>query len=67
MSDQAQQLMTQKAVAKKELYDKLECTRKQLSLVREEMKGKIRQMVKEVEQRVRCFRGTSVTCTEGTQ
>jgi len=67
MYNQVQQLNTQKAVAKKELDDKLECTKQQLSLLREEMKEKIQQMVKDVEQRVSCFRGTSVTCTEGTQ
>ena len=63
MYDQTQQLKTQQAVAKDKLVDKLENARKELSLVREEMKEKIRQMVEDVEQKVSCFRGTSVTCT----
>lgn len=50
--DQAQQLKTQKAVAKKEIYDKLNFTEQQLLLLTQEMKDKIRQMVEDVEQRV---------------
>jgi hypothetical protein len=64
--DQAQQLKTQKAVAKKEIYDKLNFTEQQLLLLTQEMKDKIRQMVEDVEQRVGCFRGTSVAYAEGT-
>jgi len=64
---QAQQLRTQKAVAKQELYDKLECTEQKLLLLTQEMEDKIQQMVEDVEKKVSCFRGTSVTCTEGTQ
>jgi mitofusin len=59
--DQAQQLKTQKAEAKKEIHDKLNFTEQQLLLLTQEMKDKIRQMVEDVEQRVSCFRGTSVT------
>jgi mitofusin len=65
--DQAQQLKTQKAVAMKEIHDKLTITKQQLLLLTQEMEDKIRQMVEDVKQRVSCFRGTSVTCTEGTQ
>ena len=65
--DQAQQLKEEKAVAKKEIYDKLYFTEQQLLLLTQEMKEKIQQMVEDVEQRVSCFRGNSVTCTEGTQ
>jgi len=65
--NQAQQLKTQKAVAKKEIHDKLNCTKKKLLLLTQEMKDRIQQMVEDVKQRVSCFRGTSVTCTEGTQ
>ncbi|GFG34241.1 hypothetical protein Cfor_10688 [Coptotermes formosanus] len=50
--DQAQQLKTQKAVAKKEIHDKLNFTEQQLLLLTQEMKDKIRQMVEDVEQRV---------------
>jgi mitofusin len=60
--DQAQQLKTQK----KEIYDKLNFTERQLLHLKEEMKDKIRQMVEDVKQMVSCFRGTSVACTEGT-
>jgi mitofusin len=67
MYARAQQLKTQKAVEKKEINEKLKCTKQQLSLLEEEMKGKIQQMVKDVEQMVSCFRGTGVTFTEGTQ
>jgi len=56
MYDQAQQLKTQKAVAKQEIYDKLNFTEQQLLLLTQEMKDKIRQMVEDVEQRVSCFR-----------
>ena len=65
--DQSQQLKEQKAGAKKEIYDKLKFTEQQLLLLTQEMKDKIRQMVKDVEQMVSCFRGTSVTRTEGTE
>ena len=65
--DQAQQLKTQKAVEKKEIQDKLNFTKQQLSLLTQQMEDKIRQMVEDVKQKVSCFRGTSVTCTEGTQ
>ena len=65
--DQAQQLKEEKAVAKKEICDKLNFTEQQLLLLTQEMKDKIRQMVKDVEQMVSCFRGTSVTRTEGTE
>jgi hypothetical protein len=65
--DQTQQLKTQKAVAKKEIYDKLIIRKQQLLLLTQEMEDKIRQMVEDVEQRVSCFRRTSVTCTEGRQ
>ena len=65
--DQTQQLKTQKDVAKKEIYDKLNFTEQQLLLLTQEMKDKIRQMVEDVEQRVSCFRGTNVTCIEGRQ
>jgi len=65
--DQAQQLKTQKAVAKKEIYDKLNIIKQQLLPLKQEMEEKIRQMVEDVKQRVSCFRRTSVTCTEGTQ
>ena len=54
--EQAQQLKTQKAVAKKEIYDKLNFTEQQLLLLTQEMKDKIRQMVEDVEQRVSYFR-----------
>ena len=54
--DQAQQLKTQKAVAKREIHDKLNFTEQQLLLLTQEMKDKIRQMVEDVEQRVSCFR-----------
>jgi mitofusin len=64
---QTQQLKTQKAAAKKEIYDKLNFTEQQLLLLTQEMKDKIRQMVEDVEQRVSCFWGTSVTCTAGKQ
>ena len=67
MYDGAQQLKTQKAVAKKEVYDKLKFTEQQLLLLTQEMEDKMRQMVEDVEQRVSCFRGTSVISTEGTQ
>ncbi|XP_023718994.1 transmembrane GTPase Marf isoform X2 [Cryptotermes secundus] len=50
--DQAQQLRTEKAVAKKEIHDKLNFTEQQLLLLTQEMKDKIRQMVEDVEQRV---------------
>ena len=55
--DQTQQLKTQKDVAKKEIYDKLNFTEQQLLLLTQEMKDSIRQMVEDVEQRVSCFRG----------
>jgi hypothetical protein len=58
--DQAQQLRTEKAVAKKEIHDKLNFTEQQLLLLTQEMKDKIRQMVEDVEQRVSHFMGTFV-------
>ena len=61
--DQAQQLRTEKAVAKKEIYVKLKFKEQQLLLLRQEMRDKIQQMVDYVKQKVSCFRGTSVTCT----
>ena len=67
MYDQAHQLKTENAVAKKEIHDKLKCTKQQLPLLEREMKDKIRQMVEDVKKMVSYFRGTSVTCTEGTQ
>jgi len=67
MYDQAHQLKTENAVAKKEIHEKLKCTKQQLSLLEREMEDKIRQMVEDVKNMVSCFRGTSVTCTEGTQ
>ena len=67
MYDRAQQLKTQKAVAKKEIHDKLKCTEQQLLLRTQEMEEKIQQMVQDTKQKVSCFRGTSVTCTEGKQ
>jgi mitofusin len=54
--DQAQQLKTQKAVVKKEIHDKLNSTKQQFLLLAEEMKDKVRQMVKDVKRRVSCFR-----------
>jgi mitofusin len=65
--DQAQQLKEQKAVAKKEISDKLKFTEQQLLLLTQEMRDKIRQMAEDVEKMVSCFRGTSVTSTEGTE
>jgi hypothetical protein len=53
--DRAQQLRTEKSVAKKEIHDKLNFTEQQLLLLTQEMKDKIRQMVEDVEQRVSCF------------
>jgi hypothetical protein len=50
--DQAQQLRTEKAVAKKEVHDKLNFTKQQLLLITREMKDNICQMVEDVEQRV---------------
>jgi mitofusin len=67
MCDRAQQLKTQKAVAKKEIHDKLNFTEQQQLLLTQEMGRKIRQMVEDVKQKVSCSRGTRVTCTEGTQ
>ena len=67
MYDQVQQLKPQKDVAKKEIHDKLNITQQQLLPITQEMKDKIQQMVEDVEQRVSCFRKTSVTCTERTQ
>ena len=64
--DQAKQLKTQKAVAKKEIHDKLNFTEQELLLLTQEIEDKIRQMGEKVKQRVSCLRGTSVTCTEGT-
>jgi len=52
--DQAQQLKTQKAAAKKEIHDKLNFTKQQLLLRTQEMEDKIRQMVEDVKQRVSC-------------
>jgi len=52
--DRAQQLRTEKAVAKKEIHDKLNFTEQQLLLLTQEMKDKIRHMVEDVEQRVSC-------------
>ena len=67
MYDQAEQLKSQKAGAKKEIHDKLKCTKQQLLLLMQEMEKKIQQMVVDTKQKVSCFRGTSVTCTEGKQ
>ena len=67
MYDQAQLLKTQKTATSKEIYDKLNIIEQQLLPIVQEMEDKIRQMVEDVKQRVSCFRGTSVTCTEGTQ
>ncbi|XP_069683789.1 transmembrane GTPase Marf-like isoform X3 [Periplaneta americana] len=50
--DRAQQLKTEKVVAKKEIHDKLNFTEQQLLLLTQEMKDKIHQMVEDVEQRV---------------
>ena len=50
--DQAQKLKSEKAVAKKEVHDKLNFTEQQLILLTQEMKDKIHQMVEDVEQRV---------------
>jgi mitofusin len=63
--DQAQQLKEQKAVAKKEIYDKLKFTEQQLLFLTQEMENKNQQMVEDIKQMVSCFRGTSVTSTEG--
>ena len=54
--EQAQQLKTQKSVAKKEIHDKLNFTEQQLLLLRQEMEDKIRRMVEDVKQMVSCFR-----------
>jgi len=51
-NNQAQQLKEQKAVAKKEIYDKLKFTEEQLSLLTQEMEDKIQRMVIYVEQMV---------------
>jgi hypothetical protein len=65
--DQAQQLKTQKAKTKIEIHDQLNITKQQKLPLTQEMKDKILQMVADVDQKVSCFSGTSVTCTEGTQ
>jgi len=54
--EQAQQLKTQKAVAKKEIEVKLNITKQQLLLLAQEMKVKIQWMVEDVKQSVSCFR-----------
>jgi len=48
----SQSLRTQKALARKELWDKMDFTDKQLQLLTHEMKDKIRQMVEDVEGKV---------------
>jgi mitofusin len=60
--DQAQQLKTEKAVAKKEIHIKLNFTEQQLLLHTQEIKDKIRLMFEDVKQKVSCFRGTSDGC-----
>jgi mitofusin len=65
--DQALQLKTQKAVAKKEIYDKLNFTDQQLLLLTEEMNNKIEQSVEDVDQMVSFFRASRVSCTERTE
>jgi mitofusin len=50
--DRAQQLKTEKALAKREIQGKLNFTEQQLLLLTEEMKEKICHMVEDVEQRV---------------
>ena len=65
--NKAEELKTQKAVAKKEKRDKLNNIEPRLLLLTEEMRNKMQQMLEEIEKLVSCFRGTSVTCTEGTQ
>ncbi|PSN36005.1 Transmembrane GTPase Marf [Blattella germanica] len=49
----AQQLRSEKAVAKKEVQDKLNFTEQQLLMLTQEMKDKIHQMVEDVESRIR--------------
>ncbi|XP_063231897.1 transmembrane GTPase Marf [Bacillus rossius redtenbacheri] len=50
--ERAQQLKNDKAVGKKEIYDKLNFTEQQLLMLTQEMKDKIHRMVEDVEQRV---------------
>ncbi|XP_046995797.1 transmembrane GTPase Marf isoform X1 [Schistocerca americana] len=50
--ERAEQLKSEKALAKKELYDRLNYTEQQLRMITQEMKEKIHQMVEDVEQRV---------------
>ncbi|KAJ8873529.1 hypothetical protein PR048_024347 [Dryococelus australis] len=50
--ERAQQQKNDKAVAKKEIYDKLNFTEQQLLMLTQEMKDKIHRMVEDVEQRV---------------
>lgn len=50
--EKAQNLQREKAIAKKEVTDKLNFTEQQLMLLTKEMKEKIHQMVEDVEQRV---------------
>ncbi|XP_066997759.2 transmembrane GTPase Marf [Anabrus simplex] len=50
--ERAQQLRNDKAMVKKEVYDKVNFTEQQLLLLTQEMKDKIHQMVEDVEQRV---------------
>jgi mitofusin len=67
MCDRAQQLKTQKAVAKKAICDKLNFTEKQLPLLTQEIQDKVQQIYKDFREKVSCFRGTCVNCTEGTE
>jgi len=60
--DQAQQLKTQKAVAKKEIHDKLNCTKKKLLLLTQEMKDRIQQMVEDVKQMVSEALSEEISC-----
>lgn len=53
--EKAQNLQREKAVAKKEVTDKLNFTEQQLMLLTQEMKEKIHRMVEDVEQRVMHF------------
>jgi mitofusin len=63
--NQAEKMKAQKAKAKEKIHDKRQVTEKELSRLQKEKNDKIQQMVKDVEQMVSCFRGTSVSCTEG--
>lgn len=50
--EKALNLQKEKAIAKKEVNDKLNFTEQQLMLLTQEMKDKIHQMVEDVEQKV---------------